>query len=205
MTTLETAAFASLAWAAAALTWSAARAWRRPTPRATVAPAGSAWTGLIYAFGAGMDPRAKESASHHPLVYAAGLVYHLGVFAGLATLAIVLSHATLPRAMAVALGIAMFAGAMAGILLLARRARSPLLRAISAPDDYASNIFVDAWLGVGALAVFTPAVPAFLVASIVLAAYVPLGKIRHCLVFFTTRYHLGVFFGRRGSYGSFHG
>jgi hypothetical protein len=28
--------------------------------------------------------------------------------------------------------------------------------------------------------------------------YLPFGKIRHCVFFFSTRYHFGAFFGRRG-------
>jgi hypothetical protein len=36
-------------------------------------------------------------------------------------------------------------------------------------------------------------------AAIVLLLYVPLGKIRHCLFFFATRYHTGIYFGRRGT------
>ena len=198
MTTLEAAALGAVGWAAAALSWSAVRAWRRPAPRATAAPAGSPWTGILYAFGAGMSPRAKESASHHPLVYAAGLTYHLGVFSGLPTLAIVLSGATPPPAAASVLGWAMLGGAAAGLALLARRAATPLLRAISAPDDYASNAIVDAWLVTGALAVFASLVPGFLVATIVLALYAPLGKIRHCVFFFLARGLFGARLGRRG-------
>ena len=39
---------------------------------------------------------------------------------------------------------------------------------------------------------------AFVGVSIALAVYVPLGKIRHCLFFFPTRYFFGSYFGRRG-------
>ena len=198
MSTLEAAALGSIAWAVVALAWSAAQTWRRPTPRAVAAPAGSAWTGLVYAFGAGMSPRAKESASHHPLVYAAGLAYHVGIASGLATLAIVLTHVAPPRVVAGALGLAMLAGAAAGLVLLVRRSTDALLRTISAPDDYASNVIVDAWLVTGALAVFTPSVPAFLVASIGVALYAPLGKIRHCVFFFLARGLFGARLGRRG-------
>ena len=35
---------------------------------------------------------------------------------------------------------------------------------------------------------------------VLLLAYAPLGKIRHCLFFFTTRSAFGTFFGRRGTY-----
>lgn len=198
MTFLEGAALASVAGSAAALAWMAAQAWRRPVPRATAAPVGSPWTGILYAFGAGMSPRAKESASHHPLIYAAGLAYHLGVVSGAAMLALRLGRTPVPPVFAAALGVLLAVGAAAGLVLLARRATTPLLRAISAPDDYASNLLVDAWLLAGALTVFSPSAPAFLVATIVLAVYAPLGKIRHCVFFFLARGLYGARLGRRG-------
>jgi hypothetical protein len=36
--------------------------------------------------------------------------------------------------------------------------------------------------------------------AVLLLVYAPLGKIRHCLFFFSTRSQLGAFFGRRGTY-----
>ena len=39
-----------------------------------------------------------------------------------------------------------------------------------------------------------------LIAAMVLLCYAPLGKIRHCLFFFLSRYHLGRHFGRRGTF-----
>jgi nitrate reductase gamma subunit len=79
-----------------------------------------------------------------------------------------------------------------------RRATTPLLRAISAPDDYASNLLVVAWLVSGAVAVFLPARAAFLGTTIALALYAPLGKIRHCVFFFLARGLFGARLGRRG-------
>ena len=96
-------------------------------------------------------------------------------------------------------------GATAGLVLLARRRANPLLQAISAPDDYASNAIVDAWLASGALAMFTWSVTPFLVLTIVLALYAPLGKIRHCVFFFLARGLFGTRLGRRGVVAHLHG
>ena len=205
MTTLEAVTLAAVAWSVGALAWAARSAWRRPSPRAAAAPAGTALSGIVYAFGAGMSPRAKESASHHPLVYVAGLVYHAGVLSGGAALVAHLAGAPLPASVALGLGAAMTLGAAAGLVLLARRRSNPLLQAISAPDDYASNAIVDAWLASGALAMFTWSATPFLVLTIVLALYAPLGKIRHCVFFFLARGLFGTRLGRRGVVAHLHG
>lgn len=205
MTTLEAVTLAAVAWSVGALAWAAHTAWRRPSPGATAAPAGTALSGVVYAFGAGMSPRAKESASHHPLVYVAGLVYHGGVLSGGAVLVAQFAGVSLPASVSLGLGAAMTLGVAAGLVLLARRLSTPLLQAISAPDDYASNAVVDAWLASGALAMFTSWVTPFLVLTIVLALYAPLGKIRHCVFFFLARGLFGARLGRRGVVAQLHG
>lgn len=205
MTTLEAVTLAAVAWSAGALAWAARTAWRRPSARATAAPAGTALSGIVYAFGAGMSPRAKESASHHPVVYVAGLAYHGGVLSGGAVLVAQLAGVAFPASVSLGLGAVMALGVAAGLVLLARRLSTPLLQAISAPDDYASNAVVDAWLASGALAMFTSSVTPFLVLTIVLALYAPLGKIRHCVFFFLARGLFGARLGRRGVVAHLHG
>jgi len=196
---LQATALVSVAWAACALAWSASRAWRRTPPLATAAPAGSASAGVLYAFGAGMSPLAKESARQHPFVYAIGVTYHAGIFIAAALLAAALGGVAVPPPAGRAAGIVTLAAALAGVELLARRATTPLLRGISAADDYVSNLLVDLWLLAAAAASLTPtAAPAFLAASIVVTAYMPLGKIRHCVFFFLSRGLYGARLGRRG-------
>ncbi len=199
MTALEATALGAVGWSLLALTASAARAWGRGTVATVAAPAGSAWTGVRYAFGAGMSPRAKESATQHPYIYLAGMLYHAGIFAGLATLFLALTGTAAPRAVTRPLAGMLLLAALAGAALLVRRMQVPLLRAISAPDDYASNVLVDAWLVSAALASLAPATTSpFLVLTIVLGIYAPLGKIRHCVFFFLARGLFGVRIGRRG-------
>lgn len=171
------------------------------------APAGSAWRGLLYAFGPGMSPAAKESTRAHPAVYALGVSYHLGIFAAIGVLVrLALGAApptSAPRAVALVL---LAAGTCGGIALLARRAGSARLRAISVPDDYVSNLLATAFVALAAATLLTTgATTAFLLASMLLLVWTPLGKIRHCLFFFAARGHLGRHYGRRGTFPPRHG
>lgn len=166
------------------------------------APAGSAWRGLLYAFGPGMSPAAKESTRAHPLVYALGVSYHLGIFTAAGVLIRVVTGAQVPTAAPRALALVLLAaGTAGGAALLVRRVRSPRLRAFSVPDDYLSNLLATVFVALaGAALVTESAAPAFLVAAMLLLAWTPLGKIRHCLFFFAARGHLGRHYGRRGTF-----
>jgi len=169
-------------------------------PRA--APAGSAWRGLLYAFGPGMSPAAKESTRAHPVVYALGVSYHLGIFTAIGVLARLTLGATAPTSVPRAVALVLLAaGTCGGAALLARRAGSSRLRAFSVPDDYLSNLLATAFVALAAASLLAPAAaPAFLVASMLLLVWTPLGKIRHCLFFFAARGHLGRHYGRRGAF-----
>lgn len=227
MTPLGIGVIAAAAWALAALSLQFRRM-RAFGPRAYFAvPAADARRGVFYAFGPGMSPAAKESARDHPLVYAAGMAYHSGIFAAFASLALALlgapggssPDAALPgagesrlaldaslRTAGSVLGILGVLGGVAGSGLLARRIATRNLRRLSRPDDYLSNLLATLFAALGGLGAFAPSLrPVFLAAAIALLFYLPLGKIRHCLFFFSTRYHLGVLFGRRGTFPPVHG
>jgi hypothetical protein len=90
-------------------------------------------------------------------------------------------------------------GAVAGIGLLVKRATTLVLRAISTPDDVISNGLVTLFLILAAVTIRVPSAgTGFLIVGAVLFLYIPLGKIRHCLLFFSSRISFGRFFGRRG-------
>jgi hypothetical protein len=199
VTALEFAALVSMGWACLAMTAAIVRARRRGTSRVVAAPSGPAWPGIAYAFGQGMSPGAKESAWQHPVVYAAGLVYHAGIAAAAGTLVVTLAHHRLPSPVGHATAFVLFAAVLAGAGLFARRLRSTLLRTISAADDYAANVLVDAWLATAALSLLLPeTVPVFLAGTTVVGVYAPLGKIRHCVFFFLARGQFGARLGRHG-------
>lgn len=178
-------------WCAAVL--GAQWAWARSRGRASAfAPAkGSPGAGVRYAFTGAMLPWAKESVRMNPGSYATGMIFHLGVLSAFASLA-------LPGRVLSLLGLA---GAAAGLALLAKRVAVPHLRGLSNTDDYLSNLLVTLVATLAGAALFTPSAHRFLPwACTALLLYLPLGKLRHCAFFFLSRYHLGAFFGRRGTF-----
>lgn len=175
------------------------RSSREFPPRRNFAPAkGSPLAGIRYALFAGMMPWAKESASQHLLTYFTGIVYHLGIAAGFIVLIATLASYGLSNSAATALMILVLLGVVAGFGLLVKREINRTLRSVSTPDDFLSNGLVTLFLVVAAATLrkseFTAA---FLVVATMLFLYVPFGKIRHCLLFFSSRVNFGRFFGRR--------
>jgi nitrate reductase gamma subunit len=161
-----------------------------------------------------MAPTAKESTRTHPGVWLLGVAYHLGVFTALGVLAwvllgdgpghapanVLLSSALLSSALLV-VDTLLVAGALGGLGLLGRRAGSPVLRGLSHPDDYVANLLTTVFIALAAVRMWSPRLePALLVAAMALFCYMPVGKIRHCVFFFLSRYHLGRHYGRRGTF-----
>lgn len=198
----EIALGAAAAWALLALATLAlrTRAWGRRALHAP--PAGDAAAGARYAFTKGMLPQAKESVRTHLPSYAAGVVFHTGVFASFGLLVASLAGFAPGTSGLVRLGGAVAAaGALAGLGLLGKRVASPVLCGLSCPDDYVANLLTTTFEALAAVAAFLPgAREAWLVAGAALLLYVPIGKIRHCLLFFPARNELGRFFGRRGAF-----
>jgi hypothetical protein len=187
------------AWAAAGLALQGARARAFGKVHYHSAPAGDPARGVAYALGPGLSPFAKESTRRHPGAYLAGVGYHLGVFASLALLAGRLAGFVPTGPALVAARALCLLGALCGAGLLVRRLAVRNLRALSCPDDWVAGLLTTGLPALSFAATLAPAaVPWLLAESAALLAYVPLGKIRHCFFFFTTRYHMGYFFGRRG-------
>ena len=171
-------------------------------------PAGDPAAGVFYAFTKGMAPWAKESVMMNLPSYGAGMVFHTGVFTAFGLLLMALLGLRLPSGPLTLARLLTLAGGFAGFSLLLKRCLNPQLRGLSCPDDYVSNVLTSTFALLAFLASFGPAFGAvWTTGAILLLVYAPLGKIRHCLFFFTTRRHLGAFFGRRGTYppgGSYH-
>jgi len=162
-------------------------------------PAGEAAAGVRYAFLQGMAPQAKESVRMNLPSYAAGMLYHCGVFAAFGLLGAALAKGALPALVHWAMGILALTGALGGLILLIKRLAMPLLRGLSCPDDYLSNALATVFALLAGLTVFVGGLDRiWLLEALLLLVYIPMGKIRHCLFFFPTRYHFGAFFGRRG-------
>jgi hypothetical protein len=193
---LVTAAWALLALTALVL---GARAWGKVEhfARAVKPP----MAGVAYVFGPGMSPTAKESVREHLPTYFVGVGYHLGIFAGLAYLAMLLGGIGFGTFVLRGLQALSLLGCICGAGLLLRRLLSPYLRRLSCPDDYVANLLTTGFAALACAALVSPPLqPVFLAESAVLLLYVPMGKIKHCVFFFMTRYYLGAHFGRRGTF-----
>ena len=116
---------------------------------------------------------------------------HLGLFAAFFS---VFRPGRVPALLALA-------GAAAGLGLLVRRGVQPHLRGLSSADDVLSNLLVTGFAGLAGATLVLPGASRFLPwAGAALLVYLPLGKLRHSVFFFLSRYHLGAFFGRRGTF-----
>jgi hypothetical protein len=145
-----------------------------------------------------MMPWAKESTRYHWAAYLRGIGFHLGIFFGLPLLVASPWWGLLPRVVQLGLGAALGFGALLGAAGVVMRMREPILRAVSTADDYAAIVVVSAFLALEGAALVTPSrMPAMYLATGILLAYIPLGKIRHCLYFFFARAFFGRFVGRR--------
>ena len=155
--------------------------------------------GVAYALTRGLDPRKKDGARAHPTVLVAGMLFHAGI-AGAAVSLIVglIGRSPSPLFHLALIGVSV-AGAAAGVVLLLRRLREPVLKAISIPDDYISNLLVVLVLIASATSLAVPGLTsAFQALTLLLILYAPFGKIRHCVLFFIARARFGVFIGTRG-------
>ncbi|HLO33122.1 MAG TPA: hypothetical protein VK249_28505 [Anaerolineales bacterium] len=154
--------------------------------------------GIRYAFTTGMMPWAKESTRIHMIAYLRGIGFHIGIFAAIGTLIISPFWGYLPPLLSWTLfwilSIGALLGAAGGILRMAERN----LRGLSLPDDHFAVWLTTLFITLAALALMNAAfmIPMYIVSAVTFA-YVPLGKIRHCLYFFFSRIFFGKFFGRR--------
>ncbi len=202
MSLLLIAQLTALAGLAVAVAGLAAR-WReitrRPAPVDRSPAKGDPVRGVLYAFTLGMAPWSKESTRIHAVAYLRGVGFHLAMFVGLIVLAIRPLWPMLVPAMRDSVAVLLAAGALLAAAGSVMRLREPNLRALSNPDDHLSIWLVAVFLALTALAVWNAGfvVPMYLSAGL-LFAYIPLGKIRHCLYFFFARRSFGRFAGRRG-------
>jgi nitrate reductase gamma subunit len=162
-------------------------------------PQGSGFAGIVYAFGQGMLPWEKESASKHIWTYIGGTLYHLGILTAMLFLATVLLHISSGPTVLQIVRIILVIGGLSGVALLIKRMLKPHMRSLSGGDDYLANILIDFFLFLALATTFaeTILVP-FAVTAIIIFIYIPFGKIRHCVFFFYSRVLFGTYFGRRG-------
>ncbi len=176
--------------------------WRRSMRRAMardLAPArGSAQAGVAYSFSAGMMPWAKESTRRHWAAYLRGIGFHVGIFIGLPLLLMSPWWGLAPQSVRLGVAVALGLSALLALAGVVMRASERILRELSTADDYVAIGLVGAFLALEAAGLAAAVwMPAMYLATGVMLAYIPLGKIRHCLYFFFARLFFGQFVGRR--------
>lgn len=171
-------------------------------PKDLSEPSGSVTQGVIYSNTVAMMPQNKESAYLHIPTYAAGMIFHIGTF--LAILLYFLSFTPLLSMWPVfwhiiACGFAI--SACCGISLLIKRCVNKNLKVMSNPDDYLSNLFTTLFHIVTILLLCFHdsqwANMLYYTEVTLLLLYLPIGKLKHLLYYFSARYHLGFFYGWR--------
>ena len=169
--------------------------WRKnPAP-----PLGKEGPAIAYSYTGAMSPLKKESAYLHLPTYTAGLVFHAALFSAILTLFMLLSGIVLPDIAVLILSCVFALGVLSGLGIFIKRIFKPVLRSISNPDDFISNLLVTGFQLMCLLAINISDLRAALyIYSAILLFYLPLGKLKHSFFFFTSRIALGKYYGARG-------
>lgn len=166
---------------------------------------GDTTKGIVYANTTAMLPQNKESAYLHLPGYAAGMLFHIGIFTSF--LVFLLSFfpffnrwievSTLRLIIAAVLAVT----CLSGYILLFRRVLSEDLKGLSTPDDFISNALTSTFQLFTILHLVWPTngvvTALYYIACALLFVYMPFGKLRHAVYYFAARYHLGFFYGWR--------
>ncbi|MCX6159796.1 MAG: hypothetical protein NTV87_00465 [Ignavibacteriae bacterium] len=154
---------------------------------------------ISYSFTGAMNPLRKESAYLHLPTYTAGILYHSGTFISFALYFLLLFNIEIADSIKWILICFLTASSLSGSGILVKRITLKKLRHLSNPDDYISNLLVTVFQ------IFTLIVlleesfsPYYFICISLLFLYLPIGKLKHSLYYFSARYHLGFFYGWRG-------
>jgi len=160
---------------------------------------GNVNSAILYSFTGAMSPVKKESAYLHLPTYMAGLIFHLGTFLSFIWLVIFFFNLQFNIWFNYASSLLIFAASFCGIGILIKRIVLSKLRSFSNPDDYISNLLVTGFQFITALTIIMYySLPLLFIYSTILFLYIPIGKLRHTIYFFTSRIKLGMFYGKRG-------
>jgi hypothetical protein len=174
----------------------------RPFKKDLARERGAAGKGILFAFTLGMAPWEKESTRIHWIAYMRGIFFHVGIFMAFGVLLASPWLEALPDWL-VWLGLVITGfGALFGFAGIFMRLSGPNERALSVPDDYASVFLTSLFIAFAFMTLLWSSVlPAFYVMTGITGAYIPLGKIRHCVYFFYSKFFFGKGFGHRGVIG----
>ncbi|MCK9304849.1 MAG: hypothetical protein PHP30_03710 [Bacteroidales bacterium] len=160
---------------------------------------------VAYSYTKAMMPQHKESAYLHLPTYAAGMIYHMGTFLSLALFLVIVilnfAGVEMPVVINSVIAALLFITSALGFAILIKRMVKEELKFISGADDYISNLLTTLFQLFSALYLIFPATGMlYFVCTALLFLWMPVGKIKHLLYFFFARYHLGYFYGWRGTW-----
>ena len=183
---------------------------------------GSVPAGVLYSNTVAMLPMQKESAYKHLPTYTAGIFFHIGSFLALFIFLLLFFDAVWVfffqyQWFSALMALYLWFSSCCGIGLIVKRLTSKKLKPISNVDDYLSVIVVTLFHIMTALlftvfafhdifheyfssAVHGGIICAYFLSAALLFIYLPLGKLKHAVYYFAARYHLGFFYGRRGTW-----
>ena len=171
----------------------------RPFKKDLARERGSAWRGVLFAFTLGMAPWEKKSTRIHWIAYLRGIFFHVGIFMAFGVLLVSPWLEKLPTWLIWLALVFTGLGAIFGFAGIAMRLAGPNEQVLSLPDDYVSVFLSSLFIALAfATLVWNAVLPLFYLVTGILAAYIPLGKIRHCVYFFYSKFFFGYGFGRRG-------
>lgn len=158
-----------------------------------------------YSFTEAMMPKNKESAYLHLPTYVAGILYHIGTFIALLSfvsfIVISFTETTVPSVVSQIGAIILVPAIISGFSILFKRIFSKELTLLSGPDDYISNILTTlAQLLTAIFLLFPETADIYYVVMTLFFLWLPFGKTRHLMYFFFARYHLGYYYGWRGTW-----
>lgn len=206
MTTLQIISLIALAICIVIFLFYFIRILRLGKPKEYSVKSGDVKKGVVYSNTVAMMPNNKESAYLHLPSYALGMLFHVGTFSSF--LLFFLSFFNFfnqwlqnDRFIHYLIPLFLLVTFVCGTLLLFKRFVSKDLRALSNVDDYLSNSFTTLFHLFTLLYLTFPNLPTIIflyyLFATLLFLYMPIGKLRHLLYYFSARFHLGFFFGWR--------
>ena len=154
---------------------------------------------IAYSFTGAMSPIKKESAYLHLPTYSAGIIFHIGTFLSFFWLFLLFLNIHINSWFSYASSMAIITASVCGVSILIKRIVQIKLRNLSNPDDYFSNLLVTGFQIFTAITILWHSmIPALFIYSSLLLIYIPIGKLRHTIYFFSSRIFLGIYYGGRG-------
>ena len=181
---------------------------RQGNPKDLSQKSGNITRAVCYSCIGAMSPTQKESAYLHLPTYMAGILFHVGII--LSILVYILFPFFLifqipiecsTNFIAMIVATLVFIAALCGSGLFIKRLIKKELKELSCADDYISNLLCTMMLFLTTYSLLTLQFGiAYHVTMALLFMWIPFGKTKHVLYFFFARYHLGFFYGWRGTW-----